>query len=456
MSEERSIPEAVATEESQIRTNLKQVVRHGAVYKGIMCLVALRGARDSGDTIELHSLDDHHVFPQAFLKELGYGQDERNTILNRTLIVRDTNQRIIRAKRPSAYLGEVEKILGETKVAEILRTHFIDAAGRDAMRSDDFEGFIRARENTLRQEIKKRCVYSPIGLSPEQPSSESVEPGAENPRLDRIEAALRDVIDETLIDAFGENYWKHVVPGGIQSAVAEKGQKQVEAKEGPSHVGKSRTRALLDLCDFSDYERLIFQKNLWPSFSTVFNHRSDCERHLIALRRFRNTLKHGRDLDGVERLTGTAAMIWLEGALGIKDFVDSIKVPAQVTKEDCLRVLVRLAIPRGQQELFSALLHAADTELSSEELVQAMGRRDALDLSGVLGALGHRINATPGFGAAHEPGVQMVLLVSTDRSSGKKYKLRPQMVEALSELNPPWLPVRETTASSDGELRRRW
>ena len=442
MSEEGPIPEAVLTEKSQIHRDLREVVRQGALYKGIMCVIALRGARDffSGDTIQLHSLDDHHVFPQDFLKA-SHGQDERNTILNRTLIARDTNQRIIRAKRPSAYLSEMEEILGETKVAEILSSHLIDTAGRDAMRSDDFEGFIRARELSLRREIERRCVYSAIGLAPTQPSSETVEPGEENRRLDRVEAALRDVIDETLTESFEGTYWKRLVPGDIQSAVKEKRKKQTSE---PVHASGSWTRGLLDFCDFSDYQRLILQKNLWPSFSTMFGSRGDTERHLVALRQYRNALKHGRELDGVTRLSGNAATIWLEEALGIKDFVETIGSQAEATKEDCLRVLVRRSVPPGQQQLYSALWQVPDFTLSSEGLISAMGRRDAADLAGVLGALGLRINGTPGHGADRKPGIPMVVDCARDRSGGWIYTLRPRMVEALVELDPPWLPARKT------------
>ena len=39
---------------------------------------------------------------------------------------------------------------------EILRTHFIDDAALECMRSDDFEGFIEAREKVIQNEISVR------------------------------------------------------------------------------------------------------------------------------------------------------------------------------------------------------------------------------------------------------------------------------------------------------------
>ncbi len=44
-----------------------------AVYSGVFCLLALGNARDwrRGEEIQLQELEDHHVFPQAYLKRHG-------------------------------------------------------------------------------------------------------------------------------------------------------------------------------------------------------------------------------------------------------------------------------------------------------------------------------------------------------------------------------------------------
>ncbi len=68
-----------------------------------------------------------------------------------------------------------------------------------------------------------------------------------------------------------------------------------------------------------------------------------------------------------------------------------------------------------------------------------MGRRDAKDLTGVLGALGHRINGTPGYGAARSPGIPMILQID-EANSGWRYRLKPVMREALELHAPSWLP----------------
>lgn len=156
------VPEGVLTDLSPIQRDLREVVRAGALYKGVLCLVALAGARDfySGDTIELHQLDDHHIFPKKVLKEAGYESDLQNTILNRTLISSETNRRFIGANPPSAYLREMVERHGEVEARSVLETHLIGEEGFRAMRGDDYEAFLAARERTIRAEIESRCLGS--------------------------------------------------------------------------------------------------------------------------------------------------------------------------------------------------------------------------------------------------------------------------------------------------------
>ena len=163
IEDDDAIPEAVLTDPSQIQRDLHEVVRVGAVYKGILCLVALKGARDFyiSDTIELHELDDHHIFPKSFLRTQGYEPDERNTILNRTLISSDTNRNFIRDKHPSEYIAEMEARHGVLGTKQILQTHFIDERAYHAMKDDNYPAFLNAREAAIAGEIIKRCVYPP-------------------------------------------------------------------------------------------------------------------------------------------------------------------------------------------------------------------------------------------------------------------------------------------------------
>lgn len=157
-----AIAQAIADIVENPRFSLMDVSRVNAVYRGVMCLIAIRGARDfrADDSIEFHTLDDHHIFPQAYLRRLkrsdgtAYPNGMINCILNRTLITSSTNQSISKAS-PAAYL---DKIVPDDCAEEIMASHFIDADALRAMRENDFESFLYYREQAILDEIRRQLM----------------------------------------------------------------------------------------------------------------------------------------------------------------------------------------------------------------------------------------------------------------------------------------------------------
>ena len=139
---------------------LHTVSRRNSVYRGIMCLIALKGAKDfqADDSIEFHTLDDHHIFPKAYLHGQKASDGESipagrvNSIINRTLISAQTNKRISRRK-PSNYLAE---LVPPERLEEIMTSHFINEDALEAMRADNFDAFMDARELELMIELNNR------------------------------------------------------------------------------------------------------------------------------------------------------------------------------------------------------------------------------------------------------------------------------------------------------------
>jgi len=134
--------------------------RVNAVYRAVMCLVALRGAKDfrADDSIEFHALDDHHIFPKSYLEKQCQRDGSKipsalvNSIVNRTLISSDTNRRISR-QSPAEYL---EKLVPSERLHEIMTSHFITDEALQAMRNNDFDAFLLAREKALIDEIRRQ------------------------------------------------------------------------------------------------------------------------------------------------------------------------------------------------------------------------------------------------------------------------------------------------------------
>jgi len=111
-----------------------------AIYRGLMCLVARKGAKDflTGQSVQLHECQDDHIFPKSRYREFS----AVNSILNRTLISRETN-REKGDKLPSVFLQECLVRHGgdEARLQETLQSHFIDKDAYEAMKQNDFAGW---------------------------------------------------------------------------------------------------------------------------------------------------------------------------------------------------------------------------------------------------------------------------------------------------------------------------
>jgi len=143
-----------------------------AVYSGVFCLLALRHARDfrRGEDIRLQELQDHHIFPQAYLKRHQITKRvDVNTIANRTLISDETNGRI-KDKAPAVYLRD-RSIFPSGARLDLLEPHFIDDTTLpmllaaleelpDAESAALYGRFLQAREAAMIEEIRRACGIS--------------------------------------------------------------------------------------------------------------------------------------------------------------------------------------------------------------------------------------------------------------------------------------------------------
>jgi len=97
------------------------------------------------------------------------------------------------------------------------------------------------------------------------------------------------------------------------------------------------------------------------------------------------------------------------------------------------KVIVRLPIPPGQITLFKALYEHPDG-LSRNELARIIRDGEEKSLTGVLGALGLRVNKTPGIGDS-KPGLRLFL--ETDGTRDRLvYRLWPETREAIKMVPP--------------------
>ncbi len=154
-----------------------------AVYSGLFCLLALRSARDwrRGEDIRLQELQDHHIFPQAYLRRHGITKRvDVNTIANRTLISDETNGKI-KDKAPADYLADPD-IFPAGLQPRLLEPHFLDAGAArlltdatETLSNDEaaelYERFLQARQTALVEEIRRAC-----GITASTEAVEETEP----------------------------------------------------------------------------------------------------------------------------------------------------------------------------------------------------------------------------------------------------------------------------------------
>jgi hypothetical protein len=100
-------------------------------------------------------IDDHHIFPAHHLDEQGVDPRRRDCVLNRTLIDRETNQRISYSK-PSAYMAELRDEPGFPMEA-VLSSHLIPHGEESGLWSDDYEAFLQQRLELVAVAIEQAC-----------------------------------------------------------------------------------------------------------------------------------------------------------------------------------------------------------------------------------------------------------------------------------------------------------
>ncbi len=91
-------------------------------------------------------------------------------------------------------------------------------------------------------------------------------------------------------------------------------------------------------------------------------------------------------------------------------------------------MLKRIPIPPGQQQLYQALYKAGEKGLSSSELSSTLNRT-RYQLSGVLGALGVRVNGTQGL--ENKGGIAAIFDISQLSRGEYQYRMKPILIHAL-------------------------
>lgn len=166
--------------------------RLSAAYKGVSALLMKAGANDfrSGQDYDQtvffdEGVDIHHIFPKAWCEKAGLKAEDYDSIINKTPLGARTN-RILGGVAPSAYLARLESgvdhgpAMPPERLDQHLESHLIDPK---RLRSDDFDGFVKARREALLVLIEKatgKSVYRGEGENEVQDFSHEIEPAQDD------------------------------------------------------------------------------------------------------------------------------------------------------------------------------------------------------------------------------------------------------------------------------------
>ena len=365
-----------------------------------------------------------HIFPRSKLAQAGYSSDEINDFANFRLVASlDNNWKSNTDPQPyfDANPGVAEQYLIPI----------------DLLEYEKYREFLLVRRNRIWNRIKEF-----LGLTEdEMPANRPITPGQENGAIDRFESDLRTFIDTILKESQGEDYWKLVIPAQTQRNVKERINQYLKHHPDKSWYDFTSGESRLTFCDMSDYELIILAKNNWPYFGPIVRSQDEFSRYIKSIIRFRNSVKHGRDIDLVERLMGEAGLIWFHRILEpqMSDSDDEVLPDGQLIEEDFKRLLTRIPVPYGQQQLYRALYFAEGNMLMLDELTDVVGNGNGNRFGGIMGALGVRVNGTPGYGQEQKPGTKMIGKYEKLDGNRWRFTMHSKLNEVLKELNPDWL-----------------
>jgi hypothetical protein len=248
------------------------------------------------EVIEARKVDDHHVFPRGFLKEIGR-TGEVDPVLNHALIDRATNTSIGK-KAPSVYLSEIREALG-TAFDAVLESHRLPVGEDSPLSRDDFDSFLAWRLEQFAEALTEKAgnVAHPTAvLAPHLAKL--------NVRIESVELALRELILSRLEDD----------PGRLPPHMAQKARERMDAtarkEPGGRQSASNDLDAYLEYLDLRDLQEVLTAKPTWPEFASTFGTKESLASRFSQLAELRNAIRHSRTVSEVAVKDGEAALLW--------------------------------------------------------------------------------------------------------------------------------------------------
>jgi hypothetical protein len=278
-------------------------IRQQGLYRATIALTLTQRPRDfhtaaplTQEVIEAGKVDDHHVFPRGFLKDIKRG-GEVDSVLNHALIDRATNTSI-GMKAPSVYLKEIREALGRD-LDTVLESHRLPAGDDSPLARDDFDGFLAWRIEHFAEALAERAG----AIAPPAPFM-APHLAKLNARIENVELALRELILSRLDND----------PTRLPPQMAQKARERIDTaarkEPGTGALEVSDLDAFLEYLDLRDLQEILTAKPTWPLFVSIFGTKEGLASRFSQLADLRNAIRHSRSVSDVAIKDGEAAVLW--------------------------------------------------------------------------------------------------------------------------------------------------
>jgi hypothetical protein len=282
--------------------------RQQGLYRATMALTLTSNPRDfhsaaplTREVIQLGKVDDHHVFPGGYLKDIGRA-GEPDSILNHTLIDRATNQSIGK-KAPSVYMQIVRDALGN-ELDAVLASHRLPTGPTSSLATNDFDAFLSWRLQQLTDALKQR-----VGQLATPARTLDPQLAALSTRIETVELDLRDLISAQL------NNNPAALPPHLLQKARERADANTRREPGGQAEGGIDLGAVLEFLDLRELQDVICAKACWAQFAEVFVVKETLNTRFTQLAELRNAIRHSRKVSDIAVMDGEASLMWFEQAL---------------------------------------------------------------------------------------------------------------------------------------------
>jgi len=278
-------------------------IRQQGLYRATIALTVTEHPRDfhtaaplTPEVIEARKVDDHHVFPRGFLKEIGRSS-EVDSVVNHALIDRATNTSIGK-KAPSVYLNEIRATLGPA-LGPVLESHRLPVGEDSPLARDDFDAFIAWRIEQFAEALSAKAGTVARATAVLAPHLAKL-----NAKIESVELTLRELILSRL-----END-----PGRLPPHMAQKTRDRMDmtARKEPGNRRRATNDldAYLEYLDLRDLQEILTAKPTWPEFASTFGTKESLASRFSQLAELRNAIRHSRTVSEVAVKDGEAALLW--------------------------------------------------------------------------------------------------------------------------------------------------